>query len=105
MAAIGVAYLLFENRLLKKSKLASDSTAPADNSLSRSLIGIQVWNSIEASIILTASDRLYSFGRARDKIQCNVITSQGRSSARKPSHWMGGPCSSIAHAICSPLGT
>lgn len=46
MAAIGVAYLIFEKELLTKSKLAGDSTAPADNHLSRSLIGIQVWRSM-----------------------------------------------------------
>jgi hypothetical protein len=42
MVAIGVCYLVFEKKLLSKSKLAGDSTAPADNTLSRSLIGIQV---------------------------------------------------------------
>jgi phosphatidylinositol glycan class N len=48
MAAIGVAYLIFEKGLLTQSKLASDSTAPTDNNLSRSLIGIQVWRSMFA---------------------------------------------------------
>lgn len=42
MVAIGVLYLVFEKKFLSKSKLAGDSTAPADNALSRSLIGIQV---------------------------------------------------------------
>jgi hypothetical protein len=42
MVAIGVSYLIFEERLLSKSKLAGDSTVPADNALSRSLTGIQV---------------------------------------------------------------
>ena len=42
MAAIGVIYLTFEKKLLAKSKLAGYSTAPADNVLSRSLVGVQV---------------------------------------------------------------
>lgn len=44
MAAIGVIYLTFEKKLLAKSSLAGDSTAPADNVLSRSLVGVQVRN-------------------------------------------------------------
>jgi phosphatidylinositol glycan class N len=42
MALIGVLYLIFEKKLLVKTVLAGDSSAPADNILSRSLIGIQV---------------------------------------------------------------
>lgn len=42
MAAIGIAYLVFEKRLLVKSALKSDSSSLADNALSRALIGIQV---------------------------------------------------------------
>ncbi|KAG0649183.1 GPI ethanolamine phosphate transferase 1 [Hyphodiscus hymeniophilus] len=42
MAAIGIIYLAFEKRLLAKSGLAGDSTAPADNALSRSLVGVQI---------------------------------------------------------------
>ena len=44
MAAIGVVYLAFEKKLLKQSALAGDSTAPAQNLLSRSLVGVQVRN-------------------------------------------------------------
>lgn len=42
MVAIGVLYLMFEQKLLQKSLLPGDTSAPADNSLSRSLIGAQV---------------------------------------------------------------
>jgi hypothetical protein len=42
MVAIGIAYLLFEKKLLAKSKLRGESTAPTYDSLSRLLIGIQV---------------------------------------------------------------
>jgi hypothetical protein len=42
MVALGIAYLLFEKTLLAKSKLPGDSSASADDTLSRSLIGIQV---------------------------------------------------------------
>jgi hypothetical protein len=42
MVTIGVLYLVFEKKLLSKSKVAGDSTAAADNALSRSLVGIQV---------------------------------------------------------------
>ena len=44
MAVIGVIYLTFEEKLLAKSSLAGDSTAPAGNVLSRSLVGVQVRN-------------------------------------------------------------
>lgn len=42
MVAVGVLYLIFEKKLLSKSKLPGDSTEAANNSLSRSLIGAQV---------------------------------------------------------------
>jgi phosphatidylinositol glycan class N len=42
MAAIGILYLVFEKKILTTSKLAGDSTAPADNVLSRVLVGAQV---------------------------------------------------------------
>lgn len=42
MVLIGLLYLIFEKRVLAKTVLAGDSTRPADNALSRSLIGIQV---------------------------------------------------------------
>ena len=44
MAAIGVIYLMFEKKLLAKSGLAGDSTLPAEEVLSRSLVGVQVRN-------------------------------------------------------------
>lgn len=44
MAAMGVMYLTFERKLLAKSGLEGDSTVPADNVLSRSLVGVQVRN-------------------------------------------------------------
>ena len=46
MAIVGVLYLIFENKILSKTKLAGDSAAPAHNTLSRTLIGIQVWVNI-----------------------------------------------------------
>lgn len=42
MVAVGVAYLVFEKKLLYKRKLAGDSTELADSGLSRALIGAQV---------------------------------------------------------------
>jgi len=42
MVLIGVLYLVFEKKILVQSKMAGDSTAPADNLLSRTLVGIQV---------------------------------------------------------------
>jgi len=42
MVLVGVIYLAFEKRLLVKSKMRGDSTSPADNSISRGLIGAQV---------------------------------------------------------------
>ena len=46
MAAVGLLYLAFEKKLLAKSRLPGDSMAPADNVLSRSLIGVQVRNAL-----------------------------------------------------------
>lgn len=46
MVVVGVLYLAFEKKLLAKSKMTGDSIAPADNLLSRTLIGAQVRNSI-----------------------------------------------------------
>ncbi|ESZ95716.1 phosphatidylinositolglycan class N [Sclerotinia borealis F-4128] len=54
MVAVGVLYLAFEKNLLAKSKMAGDSIAPADNLLSRSLIGAQI-GLIVLSMIVTRS--------------------------------------------------
>lgn len=42
MVAIGILYLIFENKLLSKSRLPGDSAEAAKNALSRTLIGAQV---------------------------------------------------------------
>jgi phosphatidylinositol glycan class N len=42
MALIGILYLAFQKKLLGNSKLSDESAAPANDSLSRALIGIQV---------------------------------------------------------------
>ena len=44
MVTVGVLYLVLEKKVLVKSKLQGDSTALADNTLSRSIIGVQVRN-------------------------------------------------------------
>ncbi|APA13727.1 hypothetical protein sscle_11g084970 [Sclerotinia sclerotiorum 1980 UF-70] len=54
MVAVGVLYLAFERKLLAKSKMAGDSIAPADNLLSRSLIGAQI-GLVILSMIVTRS--------------------------------------------------
>ncbi|KAB8292340.1 hypothetical protein EYC80_008080 [Monilinia laxa] len=54
MVAVGVLYLAFERKLLAKSKMAGDSLAPANNLLSRSLIGAQI-GLIVLSMIVTRS--------------------------------------------------
>ena len=54
MVVIGITYLIFENKFLTTAKLASDSMAPAYNTLSRSLVGIQVRSSVVVlEIVLT----------------------------------------------------
>ncbi|QSZ33112.1 hypothetical protein DSL72_002698 [Monilinia vaccinii-corymbosi] len=57
MVAVGALYLSFEKKLLAKSKMAGDSIAPADNLLSRSLIGAQI-GLILLSMIVTRSTAL-----------------------------------------------
>lgn len=42
MVVIGLAYLIFEKRLLARSALKGESDSAGDNVLSRILIGIQV---------------------------------------------------------------
>ncbi|TVY83862.1 GPI ethanolamine phosphate transferase [Lachnellula suecica] len=55
MALIGVTYLIFEKKLLTKSKMANDSTAPADNTLSRALVGIQIGFIVLAMFVTRSS--------------------------------------------------
>ncbi|KAH8783628.1 GPI ethanolamine phosphate transferase-like protein [Hyaloscypha finlandica] len=55
MVTIGVLYLVFEKKLLSKSKVARDSTAPGDNALSRTLVGIQIGLIILAMIVTRSS--------------------------------------------------
>lgn len=42
MVVIGCLYLVFEKKLLAKTKLPGETTEVADNTLSRQLIGVQV---------------------------------------------------------------
>lgn len=42
MTFVGIIYLVFEKRILSKTKLEGDSTAPADDLISRTLVAIQV---------------------------------------------------------------
>ncbi|KAI9736074.1 MAG: Glycosyl phosphatidyl inositol anchor synthesis [Claussenomyces sp. TS43310] len=55
MVAIGLLYLMFEKSILAGSKLKSDSTAPADNSISRLLIGAQIGLIILAMYVTRSS--------------------------------------------------
>jgi phosphatidylinositol glycan class N len=43
MVIIGLAYLIFEKRLLARSALKGETSPAADNALSRILIGVQVY--------------------------------------------------------------
>ncbi|KAM0177996.1 hypothetical protein ACHAPF_003966 [Botrytis cinerea] len=54
MVVVGVLYLAFEKKLLAKSKMTGDSIAPADNLLSRTLIGAQI-GLIVLSMLVTRS--------------------------------------------------
>lgn len=49
MVTVGILYLVLEKKVLVKSKLPGDSTVSADNTLSRSLIGVQVRNELNNS--------------------------------------------------------
>ena len=42
MIIIGLLYLTFEKSLLSQTRLKGDSTKPADDALSRALVGVQV---------------------------------------------------------------
>lgn len=55
MVIIGVLYLIFEKKLLTTSKMKGDSTKTADNSLSRSLIGLQIGFIVLAMIVTRSS--------------------------------------------------
>ena len=53
MVLIGLLYLVFEEKLLGKSILLRDTVKPANNALSRSLVGIQVCQSVMDPAILS----------------------------------------------------
>ncbi|KAH7391466.1 GPI ethanolamine phosphate transferase-like protein [Cadophora sp. MPI-SDFR-AT-0126] len=55
MVVIGIAYLIFQQQLLQRSKLSGDSTKPAVDSLSRSLIGVQVGFILLAMVVTRSS--------------------------------------------------
>ncbi|PQE29142.1 GPI ethanolamine phosphate transferase 1 protein [Rutstroemia sp. NJR-2017a BBW] len=55
MVAVGVFYLAFERKLLAKSRMSGDSTAPADNLFSRSLIGAQIGLILLAMVVTRSS--------------------------------------------------
>ncbi|RDL33711.1 putative GPI ethanolamine phosphate transferase 1 [Venustampulla echinocandica] len=55
MAAVGVLYLIFEKQLHVKSALTSDSTTPADNIISRSLIGVQIGLVLLSTLVTRSS--------------------------------------------------
>jgi hypothetical protein len=42
MALVGIIYLAFQKKILGNSKLSDESLAPANDSFSRALVGIQV---------------------------------------------------------------
>lgn len=76
MVMVGIVYLVFEKKILVQSKMDGDSTAPADNFLSRTLIGIQVnyTNSVRGYFANLFQDRTYCSSHGRDKIKCLVFT-------------------------------
>ncbi|RDW92068.1 PigN-domain-containing protein [Coleophoma crateriformis] len=55
MVGVGVMYLIFQPSLLGRSKLPGDSTAPAKNVVSRSLIGVQIGLVVLAMIVTRSS--------------------------------------------------
>ncbi|RFU35635.1 hypothetical protein B7463_g668, partial [Scytalidium lignicola] len=55
MVMVGILYLVFEKKLLMKSALISDSTSPADSTLSRALVGAQIGLVILAMIVTRSS--------------------------------------------------
>ncbi|RDW79672.1 PigN-domain-containing protein [Coleophoma cylindrospora] len=55
MVGVGVMYLIFQPALLGRSKLPGDSTAPAKNIVSRSLIGVQIGLVVLAMIVTRSS--------------------------------------------------
>lgn len=57
MVAVGIVYLIFEKQLLQQTKLPGDSTEPADDKLSRSLIGVQI-GFIVLALLVTRSSAL-----------------------------------------------
>jgi len=92
MVAIGVSYLIFEKKMLLESKLAEDSAAPADNALSRSLIGIQVRFARSAyTTLLTKIDRPHYPGHDRHTVKRIVPAGQAGAPPWKSVCWVVGP--------------
>lgn len=80
MVAIGIAYLIFEKKVLAKSKLSGDSTAPADDSLSRLLVGVQVSKHRtmqEPTLTLARSGSLFWLWLLRDRVLCRCRPNKG----------------------------
>lgn len=73
MVVIGIAYLVFQKQLLQRSKLSGDSTKPAEDNLSRSLIGVQVSRiRSSARTFLMDVDWLHPLGYGCDSIKLSV---------------------------------
>lgn len=53
MVALGIVYLAFERRILAGSRSKDDTAAPAENHISRALLGAQVRNFAHQSIMVT----------------------------------------------------
>ncbi len=42
MVAVGISYLIYQKKIIANSRSKLESTVPAQNGLSRALIGVQV---------------------------------------------------------------
>lgn len=77
MVVIGVIYLTLEKRLLPTTVLPGDSVAPAENVLSRTLLGVQVRMTQENELVLLIYiDWFYCSCYGGHEVKCDVLASE-----------------------------
>lgn len=91
MVVVGILYLAFERKLLARSKMAGDSIAPANDFLSRSLIGAQVkmpHNRHGVRTLTISIDRIDHPSNVCYEIYCVVFTGKNGTSSRQSNSWL-----------------
>lgn len=101
MAVIGVIYLTFEKQILAKSGLPTDSTAPADNVLSRTLVGVQVRDILTRAKIASNIRQIGFIVLAMAVTRSSVVSLQAKQGLPKGNQIVGWFILGIDFSHCS----